>query len=114
MVLERTQHKTETALNWPSNSASMFVVTGPRNHLGERRGYRVAPGTGVGSPTHLIIQNSSVLLRAAEWATNDLFITQQKDTEPRSAVPANALSPEDPLIDFGHFLDGETIVDQDL
>ncbi|KAK3317705.1 copper amine oxidase [Cercophora scortea] len=114
MVLERTVVEEECAVNWPANSASMYVITGETNHLGEKRGYRVMPGTGVGSPAHLTMQNSSLLLRAAEWAKHDVFFTRQKDTEPRSAVPANALSPGDPLVDFGRFLDGESLVDQDI
>lgn len=114
MVLERSFVEMETALNWPPNSATMYVITGDENHLGEHRGYRIMPGTGIGVPAHLTIQESPILLRAAEWAKNDLFVTVQKDTEPRSAVPANSLTPEDPLVDFGRFLDNESIVDQDL
>ncbi|KAK3322984.1 copper amine oxidase [Apodospora peruviana] len=93
----------------------MYVITGEENHLGERRGYRIMPGTGVGSPAHLTIQESPILQRAAEWAKSDLFITRQKDTEPRSAVPTNSLTPGEPLVDFGRFLaDNESIAGQDL
>ncbi|PQE19406.1 Copper amine oxidase protein [Rutstroemia sp. NJR-2017a BBW] len=110
MHLERSQvtNENHSSINWPPNSASMYVVTGPKNDFGEHRGYRIVPGTGVGTPIHLTIKNSTNLEKAAEWATSDFFITKQKDTEPRSASPANALSPSDPLIRFSRFLNGET------
>ena len=116
MVLNRTQiiSEDESALNWPPNGASLYVITGETNKYGESRAYRVMPGTGVGTPSHLIPKNSSNLRKAAFWATYDLFVTKQKDTECFSARPANILNPDDPLVAFDRFLDGESLVDEDL
>lgn len=118
MVLSRSQIKNEddASLNWPANGAKMYVVTNPhaQNAYGENRGYRIMPGTGVGSPVHLTVQNSSSLLQSARWTEHNLYITKQKDSEPRSGSPVNALTPDDPLINFSSFLDGENIADEDL
>ena len=45
----------ETALNWPANSAEMLLVqnTNATNVWGSPRGYRIMPGTGIGTPPHL-------------------------------------------------------------
>ncbi|KUJ24496.1 amine oxidase catalytic domain-containing protein [Mollisia scopiformis] len=118
MVLEKSHIFTEdeASLNWPANGASMYVIMNhqEKNAYGESRGYRIMPGTGMGSPVHLTVKNSSNLLNSAKWTEHDFFVTKQKDTEPRSASPQNALTPEDPLVRFDSFLDGESLVEEDL
>lgn len=106
----------ETGIDWPRNSGELFIVMNQNatNAWGEKRGYRVQPGTGIGTPIHLSIINSTTLGRAAEWAAQDLWVLKRKDTEPRSSSPLNALSPLDPIVDFGKFIDGEDIVQDDL
>jgi len=80
MKLSRTLEMTETGLNWPANSKEMYVVVNDdlENSWGEKRGYRVMPGTGVGTPSHLTVQNSTILGTSAEWATKDLWVVQHK------------------------------------
>ncbi|TVY81016.1 Membrane primary amine oxidase [Lachnellula suecica] len=114
-LVERKVEK-KTGLNWPSNSREMYMVVneGSKNAWGEKRGYRITPGTGMGAPSHLSIVNSTTLGRSAKWAYKDLWVVKQKDTEPRSAEPLNCIEPQDPLVDFGRFVDGEQIVDEDL
>lgn len=105
----------ETGLDWPKNSGEMLVVTSEEvNSWGEKRGYRIVPGTGVGNPSHLSILNSTALGRAAGWAGKDLWVVKQKDTEPKSASGLNYFEPLNPLVDFGGFVDGEDIVEEDL
>ena len=114
-LVERAVDK-ETGLNWPANSNEMYIVYNGNstNSWGERRGYRILPGTGTGTPSHLSILNSTALGKSAEWASKDLWLVKQKDTEPRSAEPLNLYQPHDPLVDFGKFLDEEEVVDEDL
>lgn len=69
--------------------------------------------TGIGT-SHLTVQNSSNAGKAAHFTTKDLFITKQKDTEPRAADSFNAYEVEDPLVDFSKFLDGESLEQEDL
>jgi primary-amine oxidase len=116
MHLVRNPISSETGLNWAANSGSMFVVLNndSTNAWGEKRGYRIAPGTGMGTPPHLTIINSTRLGRSAEYTAKDLWVVKQKDTEPRSANPMNYLEPDDPLVDFGKFVDGEDIEQEDL
>ncbi|KAE8447169.1 hypothetical protein EG329_011000 [Mollisiaceae sp. DMI_Dod_QoI] len=106
----------ETGIDWPQNSGELFIVMNQNatNAWGEKRGYRVQPGTGIGAPVHLTILNSTTLGKGAEWASHDLWALKRKDTEPRSSSPANALSPLDPIVDFSKFVDGEDIVQDDL
>ncbi len=78
------------------------------------RRYRVQPGSGIGTPAHLTILNSTTLGKSAEWASQDLWVLKRKDTEPRSSSPLNSLSPLDPLVDFSKYVDGEDIVKDDL
>ena len=115
----RLAHKAigiETGLNWPANSASHLVVTNndSANAWGEKRGYRIMPGSGIGAPAHLTFQGSETLGRAAEWAQKDIWVSRQKDTEVRSSTPASNFIPHEPMIDFGSFIDGEAVVNEDL
>ncbi|KAL3419435.1 copper amine oxidase [Phlyctema vagabunda] len=72
------------------------------------------PGTGMGNPVHLVIQNSTALGKAAEWATMDFWIVKQKDTELKSTSQFNALDIHNPLIDFSQYVNGENIEQEDL
>ncbi|KAJ3489362.1 hypothetical protein NLG97_g6013 [Lecanicillium saksenae] len=51
---------------------------------------------------------------AAEWAQKDLWVSKQKDTEAKSSSPASNFIPNDPMIDFGKFIDSESVVQEDL
>ncbi|TVY13111.1 Membrane primary amine oxidase [Lachnellula arida] len=114
-LVERTVEK-EAGINWSANSGEMYIVMNDNstNSWGEKRGYRITPGTGMGIPSHLSILNSTALRKSAEWAYKDLWLVKQKDTEPRSAEPLNYYVPQDPLVDFGKFVDDEEVVDEDL
>ena len=116
MHLVRHPVTEEVGLTWPQNSGELYVVLNndSTNAWGEKRGYRVMPGTGIGNPSHLTIKNSTALGKSAEWASKDLWVLKRKDTEPRSASPLNALDEMNPLIDFSKFVDGENITQEDL
>lgn len=59
---------------------------GQPNAYGEYPGYRILP---FASPIHLTVVNSADLVNAVNWATHDLMVTTQHDTEPRSVHPYN-------------------------
>ena len=88
----------ETGLDWPRNSGKMYVIlnNNSTNAWGEKRGYRITAGTGMGTPSHLTILNSTSMSKAAEWAARDLWVVKQKDTDPRSASPMNFIVCESP------------------
>ncbi|KAK8234385.1 membrane copper amine oxidase [Phyllosticta capitalensis] len=115
MKLTRGQISNEDdgKLSWGDNSATMWAIvnTDAPNEFGENRGYRIMPAT---APMHLTVQNSTNLAKAAQWATHDFFVTRQKDTEPRSAHPANSQDVHDPIVDFDAFFDGESLEQEDL
>ncbi|KAL9617134.1 MAG: hypothetical protein Q9160_008077 [Pyrenula sp. 1 TL-2023] len=118
MTLEKSvlPDESQASLNWAANAASVYVVgnRGAQNAYGENRAYRVMPGSGIGSPVHLTTRKSSTLRNIASWAEYDLHVTKQKDTEPRSSSPLNFLTPNEPLVQFDQFLDGESLIDEDL
>ena len=116
MHLTNTPVARESGLDWPRNAGEIFLVMNNDsvNAWGEKRGYRISPGTGMGAPIHLTIQNSSSLGRGGSWAYQDLFILRQKDTEPKSASPLNFVSSNDPLVDFAKMVDGEDTIQEDL
>lgn len=101
----------ETGLDWPKNSGEFFLVYNSidRNAWGQRRGYRITSGTGMGSTPHLTIENSTTLGDSARWAEHDIWVLRQKDTEPRSADPLNYMAPIDPIINFNDMADGESL-----
>jgi primary-amine oxidase len=82
------------------------------NQFGEYRGYRIAPN--LGSPVYLTVQNSSTSQKTTRFATHNLFVTKQKDTEPRAAAAWNNQDPADPLVNFDTFFDGESLDQEDL
>lgn len=92
----------------------MYVVVnkGSKNAWGELRGYRLVPG--VGSPVYLVVQNSTTAQQTANFATHHLFVTKQKDSEQVSSTFANLLDPEDPLVNFNKYFNGESLDQEDL
>jgi primary-amine oxidase len=106
----------KAAIKWPANAASMYIITNQeaKNVYDQPRGYRIMPGTGMGSPAHLTIKKSPVLQNSARWAEHDFFFTRQKDAEPRSSATENYLLPHDPLVNFDDFFNGENLVNEDL
>ncbi|KAK3625708.1 hypothetical protein LTR22_023453 [Elasticomyces elasticus] len=100
----------ETGMDWPKNSGEFYIIySNESNAWGERKGYRITPGTGMGSTPHLTILNSTTLGDSARWAEHDIWVLKQKDTEPRSADPLNYFAPHDPIIDFTKMADHESL-----
>lgn len=114
-LVPRTVEK-ETGLNWAPNAGEILLVVNENatNAWGEKRGYRIQPGSGIGVPSHRVAANSTSSGHAAEWATQDLWVLKRKDTEPKSSTVFQAFNPTDPLVDFSKFVDNEEIVDDDL
>ncbi|KAK5109943.1 hypothetical protein LTR62_006432 [Meristemomyces frigidus] len=111
MHLKEYQVSEETGLDWPKNSGEFYLVynSEDKNAWGERKGYRITSGTGMGSTPHLTILNSTTLGDSARWAEHDLWVLQRKDTEPRSADPLNYFTPHDPLINFASMANHESL-----
>jgi len=101
----------EAGIDWPKNSGEFYLVysSDEKNAWGERKGYRITSGTGMGSTPHLTILNSTTLGDSARWAEHDLWVLKRKDTEPRSADPLNYFAPHDPIINFSKMADGESL-----
>lgn len=116
MKLERSFLSTEDdgKINWPTNAGSMLNIVNKesRNKWGEYRGYRIAPS--LGSPIHSTIQGSSIAKKLTTFAEHNLYVTKQKDTEPKSSLGRNSQDPDDPLVVFSDFFDGESLDQEDL
>ncbi|KAF8541996.1 putative membrane copper amine oxidase [Trichophaea hybrida] len=81
------------------------------NANGEYRGYKVLPIT---PPVRVTARNSEILGNAAKWADANLWVTKRKDTEMTSSHPYASVDVWNPAVDFGGFLDGEELVQEDL
>ncbi|KAH8774488.1 copper amine oxidase [Diaporthe sp. PMI_573] len=101
----------EAGMDWPKNSGEFFLVysADAKNAWGERRGYRVVSGTGMGNTPHLTVLNSTSLGTSARWAERDIWVVRRKDEEPRAADPLSFLDTLNPLVDFSGFADGEAL-----
>lgn len=113
-LVERPVEK-EIGLDWPKNSAEFYIAysTDKTNAWGERKGYRITSGTGMGSTPHLTIINSSTLGESARWAEHDVWVLRRKDTEPASADPLNFLEPKDPIVAFSKQANSESLRQDD-
>jgi primary-amine oxidase len=111
MHLKEYPVEIETGLDWPRNSGELYIVysADATNAWGQRKGYRVVSGTGMGNTPHLTIVNSTTLGSSAKWSERDIWVVRHKDTEPRSADPLNYMDPNEPLIDFSKIADGESL-----
>ena len=111
MHLKEYPVEQETGLDWPKNSGQFYIVysSDKKNAWGEKKGYRIVSGTGMGSTPHLTVLNSTVLADSCRWAERDLWVVRQKDHEPRGADPFNYLSPLDPLVNFANIADTEDL-----
>ncbi|KIV98546.1 uncharacterized protein PV09_09653 [Verruconis gallopava] len=107
---------TERGLGWSKNAGAMYVLlnNGSTNMWGEKRGYRITLGIGMGTAPHLTINESTAILNAASWAYHDLWVLKHHDHERRSSREYNAMEPESPLIDFEKMVNSERTVQQDL
>lgn len=105
----------ETGLDWPQNAGEFYLVysSDQKNAWGERKGYRITSGTGMGSTPHLTVLNSTSLGTSAKWAERDIWVVRQKDAEPRGADPLNYLDTHNPLVDFSKMLDAESLAHDD-
>jgi primary-amine oxidase len=106
-------NENEASINWSENDAIMYAIVNKDtpNKFGEYPGYRFKRSAGT---IHLTQSNSTSVQKAGAFATHDLYITKQKDTEARAADAWNQFVVEDPLVDFATFLDGESLEQEDL
>lgn len=110
MHLQEYEVTHETGLDWPKNSGEFYLVySDQKNAWGERKGYRIASGTGMGATPHLTVLNSTSLATSAKWAEKDIWVVRQKDEEPRGADPLSYLDTRNPLIDFTKIADSESL-----
>jgi primary-amine oxidase len=86
--------------------------TAEKNAFGEHRGWRFMPGRGSGM--HLVIQNSENLHKSMAFATHDFYVTKYKADEEWSAHSSNSYDTRNPVVNFGEYFDGESLVDEDL
>ena len=116
MKLERSYIESEDdgKIMWSQNAQTMLMVvnTDEPNKFGEPRGYRVMPARGGGM--YLTITESDNLLKSQSFATHNMYATVRKDTEPRAAHALNGYDVANPLIEFDKFLDGESLVQEDI
>ena len=100
-------------INWSANGNSLYAIVNrdAQNKFGENPGYRFMPAAPV---AHFTIKNSTVTKMGANHADNHFYVTRQKDTEARASHPYNLMKPDEPVVDFAKFFDGESLKQEDL
>jgi len=110
---EWVSNEQDSRLLWPHNMQSAYLILNQnsQNTWGEYRAYRIMSGyPGVVS----ITQNSTILLKNAQWSKNHVAVSVQKDTEPSSSAMLNQNLPWAPLVNFDEFFNGEDLNQTDL
>jgi primary-amine oxidase len=104
-------------LNWSENGNSMYAIVNrdAPNQFGESPGYRFMPAAQIARFT---IKDSTVTKKGITASDHHFFVTKQKDTEARSTHPYNlmnnVLNPEEPVVEFDKFFDGDSLKQEDL
>ncbi|KAL7423655.1 hypothetical protein Q5752_001236 [Cryptotrichosporon argae] len=102
----------EGAFDYAPNAEGAYVVlnTNSTNAWGNPRGYALHPGPLV----KLANTRAKRTERSVEWAKHHVAVTRRKETEPCSSSMWNSNLPGAPPVDFGKFLDDESIEQEDL
>lgn len=111
-IKERAVIEDETYLNWADAGGVLLIESDEQNNTwGNPKAYRIIyPG----GDARRIAQNTKTIGKNAEWANYDLTFTKQKDTEVWSSHVFDAQDLDDPIVDFGKYVDGESIDGEDL
>ncbi|GAA5827592.1 hypothetical protein JCM11251_001748 [Rhodosporidiobolus azoricus] len=114
MVRSELQNEDDASLNWAHNGQTMVLVYNKdeKNKFGEDRAYRVMPSHGAG--VHTVMQESSNLGESMSFARHQIYFTKHKDSEFSSSHPMTAHDAHHPIVDFGKYLNGENLVQEDL
>ena len=111
-IKERSIIEEETYLNWAEAGGVLLIESDEQNNTwGNPKAYRVIyPG----GDARRIAQNTKTIGINAEWANHDLTFTKQKDHEVFSSHVLDAQDLQDPIVNFGSYVDGESIDGEDL
>lgn len=113
-VLKREIRTTENDAvyhyNFETPTILNFFNKAEKNKYGVYRGYRIQ----IQDMMKQIYPESWPMVKGAAWSLNQMTVTKQKDTEERSSCIYNQLDMVDPVLDFGKFIDNESIDDVDL
>ncbi|KAH6664360.1 copper amine oxidase [Plectosphaerella plurivora] len=111
--IKEIETEDEGILNPAPNGQTMYTVVHKNalNKWGEARGYRILPGL---SNVHLPSMRSPFFLKSAEFAKQAMAITRHHDSEQGASAALNQNVPEAPLVEFWKFLDGESLVQEDI
>ncbi|GAA5979366.1 hypothetical protein JCM11641_005014 [Rhodosporidiobolus odoratus] len=115
LVRNHLENEDDAALEWNQDRMVLIYNDSPegKNKWGEHRAWRIMPHIG-GPGMRTVIQNSTNLGPSMNFATSPLFVTQHHDSEFGSSHAANAYSPYTPVVDFGEYLNGESLEQEDL
>lgn len=111
-IRERSVLPNETFLNWADAGVLLIESAEQNNSWGNPKAYRaIYPGKDarrINAPKTFTIDKN------AEWANHDLTFTKHKDTELWSSHVFDSQDLHDPIVDFGKYVDDESIDGEDL
>ena len=130
MQREFIKSEDQSQINFAGNGVDFYAVVNKDqpNLYGEYPGWRLQ-GTPImtgryrrscslwllaQNTIHSTTQDSANLGPSFNFGYKDMYVVKQKDTEPRSAYPYNGYDTRNPVVDFGKFLDGDSLDQEDL
>ena len=103
----------DAALKYDPATPSIWEFTkeGEYNSWGVPRGYKIVLA---GAIAHQILPDDHPYLGAAGFTKYNVAITQRKETEPRSMSTIDKYDPGNAMVDMTSFIDGDSLLDEDL
>ncbi|KAJ3097383.1 hypothetical protein HDU96_000412 [Phlyctochytrium bullatum] len=109
-VIAQTEFGLETMPPNALGSHWKFINPAKKNRWGNSRGYRIMAA----NPMKNIVQGNTLSLKNANWAKYFIAVTKRKDEEQSASDNYNYYLPTNPPLDFDSYLNGESIVNEDL
>ncbi|KAL6067132.1 tryptamine:oxygen oxidoreductase (deaminating) [Balamuthia mandrillaris] len=109
--LEKNVAETEVGVKLDASKPAHWVfVSEEENQWGEKRGYRVhLPGS-----IHQLLPDEHPYLKSAAWSKYNLAVTKYKEEESACTHIMDMQAPAEPLVNLDNFIDGESIINEDL
>ncbi|KAJ3094447.1 hypothetical protein HDU97_008044 [Phlyctochytrium planicorne] len=87
-----------------------FINQDKKNKWGNNRGYRIMAA----NPIRNIVEKNTASLKNAQWSKYFVAVTRRKEEEQSVSETFNQNLPGKPVVDFDDFLNGESIVQEDI
>ncbi|BGP20022.1 hypothetical protein JCM10213_000596 [Rhodosporidiobolus nylandii] len=113
LVRSELKNEDDSKLDFHRDTQVLIYNKEEKNKYGEERAYRIMPHIG-GSGMASVIQNSTNLANSWGFTQHPLYVLKHHDSEFSVSHASNAYHPQDPVVDFSRYFDGENLEQEDL